>query len=193
MVMREERKCDECGIEISEGNGFLKNGSTWTHDSRVDCVGALKARLATAQSPVNLLLFCPQCGEQHIDEAKPDVCETCGGSEDQFPRDPETFVCVCKVFIAWLNPPHKSHRCTSCNHVWRPADVPTNGVKEIKTNGERDGDTRPRQKELVEALEKLISYNEDIRDGKINYRPDDHIALARQALANTNKEKETRR
>lgn len=35
---------------------------------------------------------------------------------------------------------------------------------------------------LVEALEKLISYNEDIRDSKINYRPDDHIEVARRAL-----------
>ena len=37
--------------------------------------------------------------------------------------------------------------------------------------------------DLVAALQKLVSYNEDIRDGKINYRPQDHIDVARAALA----------
>lgn len=36
---------------------------------------------------------------------------------------------------------------------------------------------------LIEALEKLKSYNEAIRDGQINYRPEDHIFVAESALA----------
>lgn len=32
------------------------------------------------------------------------------------------------------------------------------------------------------ALEKLISYNQDAIDGKINYRPQDHIDIARKVL-----------
>jgi hypothetical protein len=90
--------------------------------------------LRRSQQPVDLLLFCPKCQKQHVDEAKPDVCETCGQSESQ---------CPCDAFTAWLNPPHKSHRCTSCNYVWRPADVPTNGVKEIQTKGKADRDASP--------------------------------------------------
>jgi len=35
---------------------------------------------------------------------------------------------------------------------------------------------------LREALEKLTGYNRDIRDGKINYRPHDHIDVAEEAL-----------
>lgn len=84
--------------------------------------------------PVDILLFCPHCGAQHIDEAKPGICETCGQAEP---------ACTCVAFTAWLNPPHKSHRCHSCNHVWRPADVPTNGVAAIQSKGERDGDPKP--------------------------------------------------
>jgi hypothetical protein len=79
--------------------------------------------------PLDMILFCPNCFAQHVDEARPDVCESCGLSENK---------CDCVVFTEWLNPPHKSHRCQRCNHVWRPSDVPTNGVKEIKTAGRCD-------------------------------------------------------
>ena len=38
-------------------------------------------------------------------------------------------------------------------------------------------------RQLQEALEKITSYNRDIRDGKINYRAEDHIAVAERVLA----------
>lgn len=38
----------------------------------------------------------------------------------------------------WTNPPHKSHLCHGCGCVWRPADVPTNGVAQAETRAERD-------------------------------------------------------
>jgi hypothetical protein len=114
--------------------------------------------------PIDMLLFCPNCGEQHIDEAKSDVCETCGRSEAE---------CVCSSFTAWLNPPHKSHYCGSCYHVWRPADVPTNGVAAIQTKGRRDGDQRPKAdaalvSELTTALEDIgdwLAYGLAMPDG----------------------------
>lgn len=68
--------------------------------------------------PVDMLLFCPGCGKQHIDG--PDEVKD------------------------WTNPPHRSHECQGCGHVWRPADVPTNGVAAIRTRGTRDGDAHPR-------------------------------------------------
>src|SRR5215475_10184563 len=63
-------------------------------------------------NPIDMILFCPQCGRQHIDEPQPEK--------------------------SWDNPPHRSHECQQCGHVWRPADVPTNGVAEIKTKGQHD-------------------------------------------------------
>lgn len=63
-------------------------------------------------APIDMLLFCPLCGLQHIDA--PD--------EDQ----------------EWHNPPHRSHKCGRCGTTWRPADVATNGVAEIKTSGKAD-------------------------------------------------------
>ena len=37
--------------------------------------------------------------------------------------------------------------------------------------------------DLLEAIETVISYNRDIRDGKLNYRPQDHIDVLEAAIA----------
>lgn len=63
-----------------------------------------------AVEPIDMLLWCPRCRAQHID--RPDGW--------------------------WRNPPHKSHLCNFCGLIWRPADVPTNGVSTIKTRGKDD-------------------------------------------------------
>ena len=72
--------------------------------------------------PIDMILYCPKCHEQHVDapdwHGKPDA--------------PGVNV------LGWTNPPHKSHLCHYCGHIWRPADVPTNGVKAIKTKGKDD-------------------------------------------------------
>lgn len=65
--------------------------------------------------PIDMILHCPMCKAQHVDAPEP--------------------------ASGWANPPHKSHLCHACGAVWRPADVPTNGVAAIKTRG--DGDTFP--------------------------------------------------
>ena len=89
---------------------------------------------------LDIILFCPECGEQHVDEAKPDICERCGVPKEYHALAlvPSQYGHVCDNFTAWLNPPHKSHRCHGCNTVWRPADFCTNGVAMIETRGESD-------------------------------------------------------
>ncbi len=63
------------------------------------------------EGPLDMMLFCPNCTYQHIDAKKGE----------------------------WRNPPHKSHLCEACGFIWRPADVPTNGVEKTQTKGEKDG------------------------------------------------------
>lgn len=85
----------------------------------------LKASAASAmgEKPLPMVLHCPACGLQHVD-AK----ETHGLDDgEQEPEEP-----------AWNNPPHRSHLCHGCGCIWRPADVPTNGVKAITTRGKAD-------------------------------------------------------
>ncbi len=103
------------------------------------------------QEPIDMILHCPSCGKQHVDAPEPDICECgcdqychqengeCWGKAVTEKPLPRTVHCDCKGFkVAWLNPPHKSHLCHGCGTVWRPADVPTNGVEKIGTRGEKD-------------------------------------------------------
>ncbi|MDQ4121688.1 MAG: hypothetical protein M3209_09610 [Acidobacteriota bacterium] len=121
--------------------------------------------------PIDILLFCPRCGEQHIDEASPEICELCGhGRSEHFnagernicgggePGDEND--CQCDGFEAWLNPPHKSHRCKFCNHVWRPSDHPTRGVAAIVAKGkaEHSRNARPRYLKTETEINKEDSF-----------------------------------
>jgi hypothetical protein len=94
----------------------------------------LEAQLAEAvkerDAPVDMLLWCPNCGAQHIDA--PDE------------RTPD-----------WTNPPHKSHLCHACAWIWRPSDRPTNGVATIKTHGEKDKCGVPQIAALVKEKRRL--------------------------------------
>lgn len=82
---------------------------------------AIRDRLLTASpphpighgEPIPMLLFCPKCGSQHIDEPDERTSE-------------------------WDNPPHRSHLCHACGCIWRPADVATVGVVRISSAGKAD-------------------------------------------------------
>lgn len=64
--------------------------------------------------PIDMILFCPACGLQHVDISQPEK--------------------------GWDNPPHKTHECQGCGHLWRPAAAPTNGVADVPLGA---SDTRP--------------------------------------------------
>lgn len=86
-------------------------------------LGVLLSELA----PVDMVLYCPKCATQHLDAPEPDppgaVSRPLGGR------------------YSWTNPPHKTHLCHACGHLWRPSDTPTNGV--IRTVSGKDGDCVP--------------------------------------------------
>lgn len=65
-----------------------------------DVIRAIYAAMYDAAPPIDMLLYCPNCDERHIDQ----------------PND------------EWSNPPHRTHLCRLCGHEWRPSDTPTNGV-----------------------------------------------------------------
>ena len=81
-------------------------------DGPTTLAAAVAPLLAAAAAPIDMVLYCPACGMQHIDAPEGDA--------------------------EWTNPPHRSHLCGGCGHVWRPADVPTNGVAAVKTAGKTD-------------------------------------------------------
>lgn len=82
--------------------------------------------------PIDMVLHCPKCGLRHVDEAE-------GEGDDE---------ATTQRLDVWRNPPHRSHLCHGCGHIWRPADVPTNGVAAIKTRGANDSEAaQPQQAE----------------------------------------------
>lgn len=96
--------------------------------------------------PIKMILHCPACGKQHIDEPEPEevVCNPIGVIEawTNPPHRSHGAWNMAAVKGVWTNPPHRSHLCNGCGHIWRPADVPTTGVREIVTRG--NADTWPR-------------------------------------------------
>ncbi|MCA8326238.1 helix-turn-helix domain-containing protein [Burkholderia cepacia] len=111
-------------MHIREKTAFDANLLTKVFELAKERAGALLA--AQQPEPIDMLLFCPECGEQHVDAPEPadadiDVDGTVISSTDE-----------------WTNPPHRSHLCHACGTIWRPADVPTNGVASIQTRGKAD-------------------------------------------------------
>ena len=104
-------------------------------EERVEFLESLLSQGAQGEAaPIPMLLFCPKCGEQHIDA--PDDT-----SENEPYRHPGM----------WDNPPHRSHLCRACSCIWRPADVATTGVKAISTKGKADN-FDPAERAAVPAL-----------------------------------------
>ncbi|MDQ0035882.1 hypothetical protein J2W30_003655 [Variovorax boronicumulans] len=89
--------------------------------------------LALEQEPIDMVLHCPKCNLQHVDASDATECAwpQCSCA-DQVDRG-----CIAQD-VSWTNPPHRSHLCHGCGHIWRPADVPTNGVQAVKTTGKAD-------------------------------------------------------
>lgn len=98
--------------------------------------------------PIDMVLFCPACGKQHIDA--PADCPDSPG------------ICECRA-PHWTNPPHRSHLCHGCGHIWRPADVPTNGVKAIRSRGVNDSPV------INEDTVRVLARNPDADEGTLGF------------------------
>ncbi len=86
--------------------------------------------------PVDLVLHCPACGLQHIDKANSSEVRSEAKDRGLEPGTPE-WASFIKAH-EWTNPPHRSHLCAGCGHIWRPSDVTTNGVVAVSSAGEHD-------------------------------------------------------
>lgn len=106
---------DDCG---GERPASLAEVVLWTY------LTAQAAPVAPAE-PIDMVLHCPSCGAQHIDA--PWKFGSALTNEQ-----------ITGAAQMWDNPPHRSHLCHACGHIWRPADVATNGVAAVKTSGKAD-------------------------------------------------------
>ncbi|HWT12277.1 MAG TPA: hypothetical protein VN231_05960 [Allosphingosinicella sp.] len=77
-------------------------------DKSLNGLAAMTARVL----PIPMVLHCPRCGLQHVDEPEPER--------------------------GWTDPPHRSHLCHGCGCIWRPASVATCGVARLVNEGSSD-------------------------------------------------------
>jgi hypothetical protein len=148
--------------------------------SNAEIISFGRAILAASQSPaepaaqvepIDMVLHCPKCGKKHID-----------APEEHWNR---------AYLYSWENPPHRSHLCYSCGHIWRPADVPTNGVYAVRTKGKADSPIATPQPAaqvapltLREGLSPLECFAHEVVIGAYRWRElpgKATIALRRQA------------
>lgn len=102
-------------------------------------------------APIDMILHCPECHVQHIDAAEIPLY----GHNRIVPG------------TDWTNPPHRSHLCHNCGTIWRPADVPTNGVAAIKTKGKADRRATPALPQVPEGkalvpVERITTVSRDV-------------------------------
>lgn len=119
--------CRLCDAESGAGllaRGIKHEGLCPLHPENISRYAATQP--SADDAPIPMLLFCPQCSMQHIDA----------------PEDAECDGEVVQSY-GWSNPPHRSHLCAGCGHIWRPADVATTGVAAIATRGKQDGSPIP--------------------------------------------------
>lgn len=55
------------------------------------------------ETVIDVVIHCPECGLLHVDAPTP----------------------------GWANPPHSTHLCMACGHLWRPCAARTNGVARL--------------------------------------------------------------
>jgi hypothetical protein len=65
--------------------------------------------MAEENAPIPMLLWCPECGERHVDRG------------------------------AFATKVHHTHSCQHCGMTWRPAVVPTVGVQFLPGFRDEDG------------------------------------------------------
>ena len=137
----QEHGYDDMG-GLSFGRGQQADAKMDHHSTLVELaeeIRSIKLPDDMGYKSIDMVLHCPKCGMQHIDkdnyeELRIEAAEL--GVDREGERELERWI----EEREWSNPPHRSHLCQNrkCGHIWRPADVPTNGVAAIKTAGTKD-------------------------------------------------------
>lgn len=124
--------CHGCGMGNETRVQTLGEGTQqqWRATAERNAVKEWNTRAAAhAGMPIDMVLHCPVCRLQHIDRPEGNFLPGHTAEENDV---------ALAAMGYWTNPPHRSHLCHGCGHIWRPADVPTNGVAAAKTKGKND-------------------------------------------------------
>lgn len=111
-------------IEQGKTDSYLAGEISKARDQIVEQRDDLLGHL---QQPISMVLHCPRCGAQHIDEEESDADYL-----HRYRKSVASGATPSSIPTRWSNPPHKSHLCHICKTIWRPAEVYTVGVESVK-------------------------------------------------------------
>ncbi len=100
-------------------------------ESEKDGLRVLEAAKKQAHLDRQMLLWCPECGERHVDVGE------------------------------FATKEHHTHACQKCGHTWRPAICPTFGVQFLPgfKNGEPGDRTKPPEQQLEYTRDPNVDYS----------------------------------
>lgn len=116
----------------------------------------------TSPPPVPMRLPCPECGRLHIDSG------------------------------VWADRPHHSHACQYCGAIWRPAVIPTVGVRFLPgMRNEPDAGASALRDHLPDYLESLdlMSWDNPPTDYQLGHRAGQRFAVEEHVLPFLEQEK----
>lgn len=122
-----------------ERSTHWREGGATRHDARL-ALNVLEQ--PPVLTPIDMILHCPHCHMQHIDAPESHEVDECPAT-GQGCHIEEGACKFCGSPPHWTNPPHTSHLCGYCGWQWRPADVPTNGVRSTLTRHTKDSEPPP--------------------------------------------------
>jgi hypothetical protein len=131
----------EAALAVKCGDAPI--GSLVTRDAmRAAVTHALRVAMLETVHALPMRLDCPACHRPHVDAPEPvRECGANGGRGCSIkPCGPnrELQCAFCGSPPRWDNPPHTSHECQHCGHMWRPSDALTTGVLDLATFGSND-------------------------------------------------------
>src|SRR5882724_7806446 len=91
------------GFRLDRSNDHSPHAPDYIDHGTENSWAVWRAALEDRQeaAPKRMILFCPACGNQHIDEG------------------------------TWSVRPHKTHQCQSCKLEWKPYPYPTVGILSV--------------------------------------------------------------
>lgn len=104
------RTCEAASVavlraELEGVNNSLKRSEHVRQAAENRILELIRELSRERETPIELRLHCPACGELHVDEG------------------------------VWAVKPHKTHECQRCGMLWRPCARPTVGVRFIRVRG----------------------------------------------------------
>lgn len=95
------------GLELTRAVPLARRARRRAFLEQLSAARVLRTMLGLVEPPLALVIHCPRCGAQHVDEGE------------------------------FAERPHRAHLCAGCGETWQPCALPTVGVRSIEEGPRR--------------------------------------------------------